>query len=232
MRCHHRSHHERALGFVHARRDAASDHRLLALAMFDAIDAHPWVGSALTAAPGSRPWCALSNGLASRFRPLVSRKKHWVTVSTLLNYILGVGGRNAANGSSLGCEASTDPTSWRRCRLRGRNSIRRVSVRTKPGRAVAHSRRPEGFSRRDRSHPQRIGSPHYEQGRIGLVRKNAFPSTNSRTSWRVAFRRVRLVVSQDPVCRMFAPSYAKPISTAGMNMTAFSAYSAVNKKLC
>jgi hypothetical protein len=28
-------------------------------------------------------------------------------------------------GSSTGREASTDPTSWRRCRLYGRNSIRR-----------------------------------------------------------------------------------------------------------
>ena len=28
----------------------------------------------------------------------VPKEKHWVTVSTLLNYILGVTGRNAANG--------------------------------------------------------------------------------------------------------------------------------------
>ena len=28
----------------------------------------------------------------------VPKKKHWVTASALLNYILGVGGRNAANG--------------------------------------------------------------------------------------------------------------------------------------
>ncbi len=28
----------------------------------------------------------------------VPKKQHWITVSTLLNYILGVGGRNEANG--------------------------------------------------------------------------------------------------------------------------------------
>ena len=28
----------------------------------------------------------------------VPKKEHWITVSALLNYILGVGGRNATNG--------------------------------------------------------------------------------------------------------------------------------------
>jgi AcrR family transcriptional regulator len=73
--------------------------RLLALAMFDAIDAHPWVGSALTRAPGQSPMVRIVERIGQQVRALdVPREKHWVTVSALLNYILGVAGRNAANG--------------------------------------------------------------------------------------------------------------------------------------
>jgi AcrR family transcriptional regulator len=73
--------------------------RLLALAMFDAIDAHPWVGSALTRAPGQLPMVRIVERLGQQIRALgVPEEEHWVTVSALLNYILGVGGRNAANG--------------------------------------------------------------------------------------------------------------------------------------
>jgi AcrR family transcriptional regulator len=73
--------------------------RLLALAMFDAIDAHPWVGSALTRAPGQPPMVRIVEHIGQQIQALgVPKKKHWVTVSALLNYILGVGGRNAANG--------------------------------------------------------------------------------------------------------------------------------------
>ena len=73
--------------------------RLLALAMFDAIDAHPWVGSALTLAPGQLPMVRIVERFGQQIRALgVPDKEHWVTVSALLNYILGVGGRNAANG--------------------------------------------------------------------------------------------------------------------------------------
>jgi AcrR family transcriptional regulator len=73
--------------------------RLLALAMFDAIDAHPWVGSALTRAPGQSPMVRIVERIGQQIRALgVPEKEHWVTVSALLNYILGVGGRNAANG--------------------------------------------------------------------------------------------------------------------------------------
>src|SRR6202041_642862 len=73
--------------------------RALALGMFDAIDAHPWVGSALTRAPGQLPMVRIVEGIGRQIRALgVPKKKHWITVSALLNYILGVAGRNAANG--------------------------------------------------------------------------------------------------------------------------------------
>jgi AcrR family transcriptional regulator len=73
--------------------------RRLALAMFDAIDAHPWVGSALTLAPGQSPMVRIVERIGQQILALgVPKEKHWITVSALLNYILGVGGRNAANG--------------------------------------------------------------------------------------------------------------------------------------
>jgi AcrR family transcriptional regulator len=73
--------------------------RRLALAMFDAIDAHPWVGSALTRSPGQSPMLRIVERIGQQIRALgVPKKEHWVTVSALLNYILGVAGRNAANG--------------------------------------------------------------------------------------------------------------------------------------
>jgi AcrR family transcriptional regulator len=73
--------------------------RLLALAMFDAIDSHPWVGSALTRALGQTPMVRIVERIGQQIQALgVPKKEHWITVSALLNYILGVAGRNAANG--------------------------------------------------------------------------------------------------------------------------------------
>lgn len=73
--------------------------RAIALGMFDAIDAHPWVGSALNRAPGELPIVRVVEGIAHQVRALcTSDGDLWAAVSALLNYILGVGGRNAANG--------------------------------------------------------------------------------------------------------------------------------------
>src|ERR1700677_155659 len=73
--------------------------RALALGMFDAIDAHPWVGSALTSAPGQLPIVRILERIGQQVRALgVPDEKQWSTVGALLNYILGVGGQNAANG--------------------------------------------------------------------------------------------------------------------------------------
>lgn len=71
----------------------------LALGMFDAIDAHPWVGSALMRAPGELPVVRVVEAITREVRALgVTDDQLWTTVSALVNYILGVGGRNAANG--------------------------------------------------------------------------------------------------------------------------------------
>jgi AcrR family transcriptional regulator len=73
--------------------------RALALGIFDAIDAHPWVGSALTSPAGLLPMVRILEPLGQQVRALgVPDKQQWAAVSALLSYILGVAGQNAANG--------------------------------------------------------------------------------------------------------------------------------------
>ncbi|SEI24536.1 TetR/AcrR family transcriptional regulator C-terminal domain-containing protein [Tardiphaga sp. OK245] len=73
--------------------------RTLALDMFDAIDAHPWVGSALTRAPGQLSMVRILECIGRQVSALgVPDEEQWATVGALLNYILGVGAQNAANG--------------------------------------------------------------------------------------------------------------------------------------
>lgn len=72
--------------------------RAVALGMFDAIDAHPWVGSALTRAPAQLPIVRILERLGQQIDALgVPRHAQWAAVNALLNYILGVSGQNAAN---------------------------------------------------------------------------------------------------------------------------------------
>ena len=73
--------------------------RTLALGMFDAIDAHPWVGSALIRAELQSPMVRVVERIGQQVRALgVPKEKQWAAVSALFSYILGVGGQNAANG--------------------------------------------------------------------------------------------------------------------------------------
>lgn len=72
--------------------------RALALGMFDAIDVHPWVGSALTQAPGQSPMVRILERIGQQVRALgVPDEEQLATTSALLNYILGGGRQNAAN---------------------------------------------------------------------------------------------------------------------------------------
>jgi AcrR family transcriptional regulator len=86
--------------------------RAVALALFDAIDAHPWVGSALTRAPGQLPMVRILERLGQQLRALgVPEARQWETVSALLSYILGVGGQNAAN-THFALEQGLDRTNF------------------------------------------------------------------------------------------------------------------------
>jgi AcrR family transcriptional regulator len=74
--------------------------RSLALGLFDVIDAHPWVGAALTFAPGHLPAVRILERLGQQVAALgVPAAERWATVSALLSYILGVGGQNSANSN-------------------------------------------------------------------------------------------------------------------------------------
>lgn len=72
--------------------------RAVALAVFAAMDAHPWLGSALSRAPGQLPTVRILERLGRQVEALgVPQEKQWVAACALLNYLLGVSGQNAAN---------------------------------------------------------------------------------------------------------------------------------------
>ncbi|MFK0025036.1 TetR/AcrR family transcriptional regulator [Streptomyces sp. NPDC090798] len=72
--------------------------RALALGVFDAVDAHPWLGTQLARAPGQSPMLRVFEHLGRQVQTLgVPHTTQFTAASALLNYILGVGGQNAAN---------------------------------------------------------------------------------------------------------------------------------------
>ncbi|WP_036140704.1 TetR/AcrR family transcriptional regulator [Luteibacter sp. 9135] len=72
--------------------------RAIALGMFDAIDRHPWVGTALGHSPGQLPGIRLLEALGTQIQALdVPPAAQWSTVLAVWSYILGVAGQNAAN---------------------------------------------------------------------------------------------------------------------------------------
>ncbi|MHC1481193.1 TetR/AcrR family transcriptional regulator [Frateuria aurantia] len=79
-------------------RSPAKRLRALAIHMFDAMDAHPWMGSALAQAPGAIPMARLFDRIGAQVRGLaMTPNQEWPVTSALVHYILGVGGQNAAN---------------------------------------------------------------------------------------------------------------------------------------
>ena len=73
--------------------------RAVALGLFDVIDEHPWVGSALTSSPGLSPIVRILERIGQQIRALgVPDEQQWASVGALMAYILGVSRQNAANG--------------------------------------------------------------------------------------------------------------------------------------
>jgi AcrR family transcriptional regulator len=73
--------------------------RAVALGLFDAIDEHPWLGSALTSATGLSPIVRILERVGQQVHALgVTDKQQWAAVGTLMAYMLGVSRQNAANG--------------------------------------------------------------------------------------------------------------------------------------
>ena len=75
--------------------------RAIALGVFDAIDAHPWVGAQLA----REPWSAILQifeGIGSQIQALgVPERAQFDSASALANFILGVAGQNAAKARLL-----------------------------------------------------------------------------------------------------------------------------------
>jgi AcrR family transcriptional regulator len=73
--------------------------RAVALCLFDVIDEHPWVGSALTSVAGLSPIVRILERIGQQIRALgVPDEQQWAAVGALMAYILGVSRQNAANG--------------------------------------------------------------------------------------------------------------------------------------
>jgi AcrR family transcriptional regulator len=85
--------------------------RTLALGVFDAIDVHPWLGTQLSLNPLRSPMLRVFESLGQQVRALgVPPSAEFTAASALLNYILGVGGQNAANARAL--KPGTDRTDF------------------------------------------------------------------------------------------------------------------------
>ncbi|MEV4233927.1 MULTISPECIES: helix-turn-helix domain-containing protein [unclassified Nocardia] len=85
--------------------------RAVALAVFDAIDAHPWVGTQLSRTPSQPAMLRIFERIGRQVRALgVPETAEFTSASALLNYILGVGGLNAANARVL--EQGTNRTDF------------------------------------------------------------------------------------------------------------------------
>ncbi|MEC4589640.1 MULTISPECIES: TetR/AcrR family transcriptional regulator [Nitrospirillum] len=72
--------------------------RVIALGMFDAIDAHPWVGAQFSRAPWQPATLRVFEAIGGRVRALGVPEGAWFNAwSALVTYIFGAAGQNAAN---------------------------------------------------------------------------------------------------------------------------------------
>src|ERR1700729_487360 len=71
--------------------------RAIALGVFDAIDAHPWVGTQLSGEPWQSAVLQILEGVGGQLQALgVPERAQFDCASALLNYILGLAGQYAA----------------------------------------------------------------------------------------------------------------------------------------
>jgi AcrR family transcriptional regulator len=76
--------------------------RAVALGLFDAIDAHPWVGAQLAREPWRPTLLDIYESISEQLQALnVPEPALFDSAGVLVNYILGVAGQNAANARAL-----------------------------------------------------------------------------------------------------------------------------------
>ncbi len=72
--------------------------RAIALGLFDAIDAHPWVGAQLSREPWQPAMVQIFERIGVQLQALrVPEPAQFFAASTLVNYVIGVACQNAAN---------------------------------------------------------------------------------------------------------------------------------------
>jgi AcrR family transcriptional regulator len=94
-----------AEGVVAAAVDEPVDVLTLALRLYDALDAHPWLATQLATELARMPWGPVTPRLLEAFgqrvRALGVPEPGWFTATTaLMHYVLGAAGQNAANSAS------------------------------------------------------------------------------------------------------------------------------------
>lgn len=92
----------RVLAGVTGSAEPAEAIRAIALGVFDAIDAHPWVGARLSGETwgSAMPW--LFESVGRQLKALgVPERAQFAAVSAIVSYILGIAGQNAANARAF-----------------------------------------------------------------------------------------------------------------------------------
>ena len=92
----------RAMAGVTAGAEPREAIRVIALGLFDAIDAHPWAGTRLSREPFEPAMLLVSEGIGGRLLALgVPEQQRFNAWSVLISYIVGAAGQNAANARRL-----------------------------------------------------------------------------------------------------------------------------------
>lgn len=87
--------------------------RALALGVFDAVDAHPWVGAQFFRDPSRPAALQILEGIGQRLEILgVPETAQFDTATALVSYILGVAGQNAANARQARESGRTDRSAF------------------------------------------------------------------------------------------------------------------------
>ncbi|WP_431015345.1 TetR/AcrR family transcriptional regulator [Bradyrhizobium pachyrhizi] len=101
----------RALAEVAKEEEPRAAIRAVALAVFDAIDAHPWAGAHLSREPWHAAVGEIFERVGHRLQALgIPADAQFDCASALTNYILGVASQNAANARTL--PGGTDRKAW------------------------------------------------------------------------------------------------------------------------
>lgn len=83
--------------------------RAVALALFDAVDDHPWIAAQLSAGAGQATTPRVLESLGRQVRAMGVPRAAWFMVSTaLVQYVLGAAAQNAVNGTLVGAGASRE----------------------------------------------------------------------------------------------------------------------------